>query len=344
MYLNANPSSTFTKFTGFVTGIKFFSRFVTEKEWLTHAKSYTNYGVSNPKINYNFEKLESGSFERLVLHTDTKQKTKESDSLGNIRLFDFSKNNLHFEGKNFPESSLVLKPTRVNYEVLSDKFDINYSKNKVRIRSFQDEKNKENGYYSEFAPVHEIITSEESIDDNRLSLDMSVMKGVNRNILNAFSSLDILETGIGSPNLLFSENYPVLEDIRNLYFENFTEKINLSKYRDLFKWIDNSFTEVVYSIVPRTTNFLGINFIYESHVLERHKYKYLHDNIYKKSLERVYPEGEYPEVLDLELPEVNVEVIASETNGNASSLASGERLENSSVKSIPSKTMITIII
>jgi hypothetical protein len=60
----------------------------------------------------------------------------------------------------------------------------------------------------------------------------------------------------------------------------------LQKYRNLFKWIDSSFTEVVYSLVPRTTNFLGINFVYESSILERNRFRYLYDEIYMKAAQR----------------------------------------------------------
>jgi hypothetical protein len=326
-FLNNNTSqdALFTDFTGFVTNLRFFSKYINDREWLGHAKSYTSYGVDNPKINYNYSLLETGSFERLILHTEPKQSTKTSDSNGSIRLFDFSKNNLHLEGKNFDALTQVLKPERVNYEVLSDKFDINYTKDKIRIRSFQDSENKEQGYYSEFAPLHEIITSEESIDDNRLSLDMSVMRGINRNVLNSFSDLHVLENVLGQPNLMYLEFYPELEDIRNVYFENFLEKINLEKYRSLFKWVDNSFTEIVYSIVPRTTNFLGINFIYESHVLERNRYRYLHDRIYKHTRQREFPEGDFFE-------STSIGPLVESTNNdehyaNSSSQESGERTD-----------------
>ena len=266
----------------------------------------------------------------MILHTDPKQSTKFSDSSGRIKLFDFSKNNLHLMGENFEFSTQVLKPVRVNYEILSDKFDINYTKDKIRIRSFQDFENKEQGYYSEFAPLHEIITSEESIDDNRLSLDMSVMRGINRNVLNSFSDLHVLENVLGKPNLMYLEFYPELEDIRNVYFENFLEKINLEKYRSLFKWVDNSFTEIVYSIVPRTTNFLGINFIYESHVLERNRYKYLHDRIYKHTRQREFPDGQFFESTSFTiggLEGTTNDQQFAEQNSNSSSQASAERTD-----------------
>jgi len=176
---------------------------------------------------------------------------------------------------------------RTRYEVLSDKFDINYSKDKVRIRSFQDTTNLVNDIgFAEFAPVNEIITSEESIDDNRLSLDMNVMRGLNRNILSIFSDLKPFNNYLGAPNLIFAEHYPDLQFLRSLYFNNLEEKINLQKYREIFKWIDGSFTEAVYSVVPRNTNFLGINFIYESHVLERNRVKYYYDKIYLDRQER----------------------------------------------------------
>ena len=285
-FLNAHSDSLLTDFSGFIGNLRFFSKFIDENEAITHAKSYTNYGVDDPKVNYNFNNIDSGSFERLILHTDLKQNTKAADVSGNFRLFDFSQNNLHFEGKNFESEAVVLKPERVNYEILSDKFDLNYSKDKIRIRSFQDLTNKSSEYFAEFAPVHDIITSEESLDDNRLSLDMSVMKGTNRNILNSFGSLGVFENALGQPNLAFAEHYPDLENIRKIYFNNFLEKLDLQKYRELFKWIDNSFTDIVYSITPRTTNFLGINFIYESHVLERNKFKYRYDQIYLAANER----------------------------------------------------------
>lgn len=285
-FLNDHGDSLITGFSGFIGNLRFFSKFIDENEALTHAKSYTNYGVSDPKVNYNFNNIDSGSFERLVLHTDLKQNTKAADASGNFRLFDFSQNNIHFEGSNFENDVVVLKPERVNYEILSDKFDLNYSKDKIRVRSFQDLENKSSEYFAEFAPIHDIIVSEESLDDNRLSLDMSVMKGSNRNILNSFGSLDIFENALGQPNLIFGEHYPDLENIRKIYFNNFLEKLDLQKYRELFKWIDNSFTDVIYSITPRTTNFLGINFIYESHVLERNKFKYRYDQIYLEANER----------------------------------------------------------
>ena len=95
-----------------------------------------------------------------------------------------------------------------------------------------------------------------------------------------------LDQFIGDPEDITEKSYPDLIQLRKLYFNNILEELKIGKYRELFKWIDNTYTSLVYSLVPRTTNFMGINFIYESHILERNKLKYLHDEIYLKSLPR----------------------------------------------------------
>ena len=115
---------------------------------------------------------------------------------------------------------------------------------------------------------------------------MSAMKGLNENIMTILPDFQPIDKALGQPNLLFSSHYPELVGFRRVYFNNLIEDIDLGRYRTLFKWIDDSYTDLVYSLVPRTTNFMGINFIYESHVLERSRLKYHFDEIYLKSLKR----------------------------------------------------------
>ena len=275
-----------SSFSGLVTNSLFWSKFITKKEWIEHVRNHASVGVIDPKINYNFEVNASGSFERLVIQTSGKQATTASNSAGNVRLFDFSQNNLHFEGSNFENSKVVVKPTRVEFEMLSSLFDTNIAKTKVRVRSFQDAELVENSNFSQIAPVYETIPSEEVVDDNRFSIDMSVFGGLNENILTTFANFSAIDDALGRPNAMFSDRYVDLEDLRKIYFNNVLEKIDLGKFRSIFKWIDNSFTDLVFSMIPRSTNFMGINFIYESHVLERNKMKYLYDEIYLKSLPR----------------------------------------------------------
>ena len=275
-----------SSFDGTVSNILFWSKYINESEWKEHIKNHVSVGVLDPKKNYNFEKNISGSFERLVLQTNGKQATTASNSLGEIRFFDFSQNNLHFEGSGFESSKTIMNPSQVQFEILSSLFDTNIAKNKVRVRSYQDADMINDSNFAQIAPVYQIPLSEENVDDNRFSIDMGVFRGLNENAMTMFSNFSSIDDALGKPNNLFAEKYVELDHQRDIFFNNVLEKADLGKFRTVFKWIDNSFTDLVFSMVPRSTNFMGINFIYESHVLERNKMKYLYDEIYLKSLPR----------------------------------------------------------
>ena len=47
-----------------------------------------------------------------------------------------------------------------------------------------------------------------------------------------------------------------------------------------FKWFNLNVEPLVESMMPKTVNFLGVNFVIESHMLERTKLRYLQEDIY----------------------------------------------------------------
>ena len=272
-----------TYFSGEVSYINFWSKSQKMNEFLAYAKNPNSVGSEFPLINYNYNQLETGSFERLRVNTFGKQYTTSSNDLGQIKLFDFTQNNLHLQGQGFEKNKTVLTPCYTIYEILSPHFDLNTSREKVRIRSVIDEKIRQYHDHASIGPRYEVRRSEEVFDDNRFSIDMSVMKGLNENILRIYSDFKPFDNALGKPTLMFSENYHDIVAYRRMYFNNLLEKINLQTYASLFKWIDNTYTEIVASLIPRNTNFLGINFVYESHVLERNRFKYLFDSMYLKN-------------------------------------------------------------
>ena len=275
-----------TIFSGEVSYLNFWSSFKNENEFLGYAKNPNSVGTNNPSINYNFSSKEKGSFERLRLQTYGKQSTTSSKLDGTIRFFDFSQNNLHIEGENFENSKIVMTPNYHIYEILSENFDLNSAKDKIRIRSLQHEDNLKDNEYALISPLYETPLLEEVVDDNRFSIDMSAMKGLNDNIMTIFPDFQPIEDALGQTNSLFSEDYHGIRALRRVYFNNVIEDLDMGRYRSIFKWIDNAYTDIVYSLIPKTTNFMGINFVYESHVLERNKFKYLFDEIYLKALPR----------------------------------------------------------
>tara|TARA_R110001592_G_scaffold339277_2_gene626919 strand:+ start:8254 stop:11739 length:3486 start_codon:yes stop_codon:yes gene_type:complete len=275
-----------TIFSGETSYLNFWSSFKEENEFLSYAKNPNSVGTNQPSVNYNFALNEPGSFERLRLQTFGKQATTSSKADGTIRFFDFSQNNLHLEAENFEPSKVVMTPNYHIYEILSENFDINSSKDKIRIRSIQNSELLKDNNFALIAPAYETPLLEESVDDTRFSIDMSAMKGLNENILTIFPDFQPMENSLGQANALFANEYRDLRVYSDIYFNNVIEDLDLGRYRSIFKWIDSAYSDLVYSLIPRTTTFMGINFIYESHVLERNKFKYLFDEIYLKSLKR----------------------------------------------------------
>ena len=123
-------------------------------------------------------------------------------------------------------------------------------------------------------------------------MDFSVVDTLNEDIINLFSSLDFFDDSIGSPNLVFSETYPDLEQMQKIYFNRLTEKINIKSFFEFFKWFDSVFEDLIYQVIPRKTSFMGVNFVIESHMLERHKMRYGFDQQWLTSAERDNDKGD----------------------------------------------------
>ena len=79
---------------------------------------------------------------------------------------------------------------------------------------------------------------------------------------------------IGTPEQMFAVNYPSLEKLSDVYFNRLDDKIKVEEYFKFFKWFDDNFSHLLEKVIPRTTEFLGVNFVIESHMLERHRYEY----------------------------------------------------------------------
>jgi hypothetical protein len=281
-YLNsADYLATHTEFMGQVGQIRFWSKALSEEEWIEHVKNFRSVGVSNPAINFNFNTTSSGSFERLRIDASAEQQLTESNASGEIQLFDFSQNKMHLTGTGFEAEASVFAPHRMFFSQLSPRFDEASANNKVRVRSFEDYKNVQllGGV---IAPLYEIPPADVSNDDTRFCIDFSIMDALDEDIVRIFATFDSLDNAIGNPELLFSPDYPSLEDLRDVYFNRLTSKVKLKQFFEFFKWFDAvlGISTFIEQLLPRKTNFLGTNFVIESHMLERPKVEYLSTDIY----------------------------------------------------------------
>lgn len=290
LYLNntsySDPEARVTAFTGLQTAMRFWSKALTETEWTEHIRNYRSLGVQDPFVNYNFVTTRSGSFEKVRMDVLNKQEMKRANAtaslgpLGTITFLDFSLNGMHLTGSGFPIDRDCLRGELFDVSYLSPNFDEAATDEKIRIRSFQNQKLVDQTPWASVAPVYELVRSEQPTDDVRFSVEFSLIDALNRDIITLFATLDAIDNALGAPELVFSPDYPDLDKLRNIYFNRIREKLNFKAFFEFFRWFDTSIGTFIGQLIPRKTNFRGTNFVIESHMLERHKLEYLFNEIY----------------------------------------------------------------
>lgn len=281
-----------TVFDGRALKLRFWSKALSETEWIEHIRNYQSLGVSDPTKNYNYEAVVTGSFEKLRLDSLAKQEIKLASADGRITFLDFSENEMHLFGSGFPIDHNCILTEIIRYSHLSPYFDEAITNEKIRVRSYQSEDLINRNQWASKTPVYEIVRSESPQDDVRFSIDFSLIDALNKDIINMFSTFDSIENFIGSPDLMFSPDYPDLEKLRNVYFNRLKSKLNFKAFLEFYSWFDNSISTFIEQLLPRKTVFKGSNFVIESHMLERHKHEYYFTQMYlnqdKKKQDQIF--------------------------------------------------------
>lgn len=282
LYLHTSSisnQSRITTFGGRISQIRFWSRGLLENEWEEHVKNFKSIGVNNPLVGFNFVSTESGSWGKLRIDASTDQQITASNSSGELSIFDFSQNNFHLSGTGFESNTIISRPETFYYGFISPKFDQASTTDKVRVRGFLDyERSLLN--QTNYGPVFELDPNEAPLDDIRFSIDFSIIDSLDQDIVNLFATFDEIDKLVGAPENLYSYDYVGLEKLREIYFNRLNDKINLKSFFEFFKWFDRSIGHFIEALIPRKTKFRGINYVIESHMLERAKYQHQNVDMY----------------------------------------------------------------
>lgn len=279
---NSSPNTTLDRtsfFGGRVVNLRFWSKGLTSSEAKEHVLNPMSLGVSDAKKNFNFASSPSGSWEKLRLDVDFMQEFTVSDTAGNLNIIDMSQNHIDGLASGFEKFSKIFRPEIVTHTTINPNFDQSSSENKIRVRSWQIQNNIDL-YGGASAPLYDIPENENPTDDTRFSIEINAVQALNEDIIKIFSSLDAFDNYIGRPELQFSDDYPDLVSLREIYFNRLTDKVNFSTFFEFFKWFDTTISQLIEGLVPRKTKFLGVNFVVEPHMLERPKVRYNTHDIY----------------------------------------------------------------
>jgi hypothetical protein len=274
-----------TGLKGKIAAIRFWSLALTEKETKEHTRNFKSVGVTDPLLNYNFVTAASGSWQRLRIDASVDQPVTQSDSNGSLSVFDFSQNNYFLSGSGFEIDKRIIHPALFRYSILDPQFGERSAENKIRVQSFQNDINIQE-FNALKSPVRQMEPGQPTLDDPRFSIEVSAVGALNEDIVNILAGLDWLDSAIGNPELQFASNYPALRNLREVYFQRLTNKVNFENLFLFYKWFDDSLSVIIERLIPRTTKYMGINFIIESHFLERPKFRNMNNNIYLAASDR----------------------------------------------------------
>jgi hypothetical protein len=106
-------------------------------------------------------------------------------------------------------------------------------------------------------------------DLNVVEVSISLQDSINEDIIAQLGSFNIDEY-IGDPRLDSSDSYPALTDLRNFYFQKYTNSQNVFDLIKLLSYFDNSLFKMIKDFVPAKTN-LSTGLVINTNILERNK-------------------------------------------------------------------------
>ena len=218
--------------------------------------------------------LPEGSWERIRQAFDMNQGTTTFAG-GQLELTDSTQNNDHaivygVDGGYFLDDFF--------FTIVPPDFDSNSSTNKIRIRSFEDKQTAKDNF-AHHGTLYE-LPFETGVDDRRFSIEASLVHALNEDIINVVGNAKILNEYLGAPELEYAVEYPEVKKLMDIYFNRLTDRVNYNAIIEFQRWFNNNFAELVEQFIPHTADFLGINFVIESHMLERHKMEYKQGDVH----------------------------------------------------------------
>lgn len=153
----------------------------------------------------------------------------------------------------------------------------------------------DNVYSSDKVKVKETETSVFEVDSRPIthfySFEKSMYDSISREMISFFAGIKGFNNLIGEPVNKYRQKYKLLESLKHKFFSRVENTVDLEKFVDYYRWIDQSLSHFLNQLVPASAHFGNdISDVVESHILERNKIKYQAPTIeFKDPSEKVFP-------------------------------------------------------
>ena len=115
--------------------------------------------------------------------------------------------------------------------------------------------------------------TDDDVSDNFYSFEKSMYGAISDEMLNMFSTALEFNNLIGQPNQRYNHEYHLMSFMKDKFFDDVENDLDIEKFTTFYKWIDDSISKAMSQLIPASARFSKkINNVVESHVLERNKY------------------------------------------------------------------------
>lgn len=123
------------------------------------------------------------------------------------------------------------------------------------------------------------------------SFEKSMYQVVSKEMANFFAGVIGYNNLIGEPVNKYRSSYKAMEKVREKFFANVNNDLDLEKFVEFYRWIDSSLSGFLNQLTPASAHFgANIRDVVESHILERNKYKHQPPTIeFKDPADKTYP-------------------------------------------------------
>jgi hypothetical protein len=267
-----------TDFQGEILNIKTWSKKLEEDEIQNHVKNINNISESNIKnstlVNNFFIKKQIED-SNIYTENDNKFIVIDNNSIIKNKSDNSSINECRFSIKSNNDLKKLIKYNELLIKNKNLVIDSNIKQNKVNILSYNENINKIKSNNFNNYPSNSMPYDFNYDNENRLSVDFSISKALNDDISKLLVNVSEFNEVLNC-NSMYAFNYANIEKIRNDYFNRIQDNVimNYSSLANVFRYFDNILSSLLTNMIPSKTKFQGFNLVYESHILERHKYQH----------------------------------------------------------------------
>lgn len=111
--------------------------------------------------------------------------------------------------------------------------------------------------------------------EHYFSVEKSMHQIISKEMSNWIGSIVDFGSIIGNPKSRYEDNYDQLDYLRQVFFSNVENEPDFNEFLEFYKWIDEAIYTSIMQISPASLNTVSNVFnVYESHILERNKYRH----------------------------------------------------------------------